>query len=184
MASTVVGLAATAHVAGGGILPGPELLLALTALTGCAALLLTGRRLSLPVLLAALGSGQFLLHQAFCWFGVETVTVVATGHHQSWVPVALERFHENSAGGVMTAAHVVATAAAALLLAHGENLLWRFWTWWQPLRAVVFASLRLPVVPRVPTLTAVLVPRPSFVVARRVPRRGPPGFSVPVPTTR
>ena len=187
VASTVVGLAAGAHLAAGGLLPGPWLLLALTCLVLCATLLLAARRMSAPVLLAVLGAGQLGLHQAFCWFGVPTVAVHPPGHHPGAGLLAVdpvEAVHAGaSADGSMTAAHVVATVVAALVLARGEALLWRLWTWWQPLRAVVVAVLRLPVLPRVPHPPAAVVPRPAFVVARRVPRRGPPRVPALASTT-
>ena len=190
VASTVVGLAAGAHLLAGGVLPGPWLLLALTALVLCSSLLLAARRMSAPVLLAVLGAGQFGLHHAFCWFGVRTVAVHPPEHHLDAVPgsssLLLDAAHATttaSADAAMTAVHVVATVAAALVLARGEALLWRLWTWWQPVRAVVVAVLRLPVLPRVPHPPAVVVPRPAFVVARRVPRRGPPRVPALASTT-
>lgn len=198
VASTVVGLAASAHLVAGGTLPGPVLLLALTALVLCASLLLAARRLSAPVLLAVLGAGQLGLHQAFCWFGVALAPVHPAGHHLD--PAAAgtaQALHGVAAAGgaavpmtglpmsspAMTAAHVLATVVAALVLARGEALLWRLWTWWRPLRAVVLTVLRLPVLPRVPRFPALTVPRPSFVVARRVPRRGPPRVPALASTT-
>lgn len=199
VASTVVGLAAAAHVVAGGVLPGPWLLLGLSALVLCGALLLAGRRMSAPVLLAVLGAGQVGLHQVFCWLGVETVPVHApsgadhllAGHDPGlsagWstgvVPDVAHAGAATSADASMTVAHVLATVACALVLARGESLLWRLWTWWQPVRAVVVAVLRLPVPPRVPPVPAAPAPRPSFVVARRVPRRGPPRVPALASTT-
>ena len=180
LAGTVVALAATAHLAGGGRLPGPVLLLALLVLTGCGSLLLTGRRLGAPVLLAALGGGQLLLHGAFEQFAVRTVSVASVGHHQEWVPLGAGAIAHTStastasSAALMTAAHVAATVLSALALAHGERVLWQAWTWLQPLRAVVVLVLRTPVLRPLPAPPARVLPRPASVVARRVRRRGPP----------
>lgn len=63
--STILGLAAGGHLAGGGNLPEPAVLMALCALTVLPVSMLTKFRLSTPVLAALLGAGQLWLHWAF-----------------------------------------------------------------------------------------------------------------------
>ncbi len=187
VALAVVALAAGAHVAGGEQLPPVLVLLALAALTGCGAHVLTGRRLSAPALLAALGGGQVLLHTALRTFAADTVAVPSHGHHQEWVPLAAQALTHAPDGGSplpMLLAHAAATAAAAGVLARGERAVWSLWSWLQPLRAVVLAVLRVPVLLPVRPVPVLVAVRPRSVVARRVARRGPPAGSVPATTTR
>ncbi|WP_432502207.1 hypothetical protein [Kineococcus arenarius] len=187
VALTVVALASLAHVAGGEELPPSLVLLALGALTGCAAFTLTGRRLSAPALLIALGAGQVALHAALRALAADTVDVPSHGHHQEWVPLAAGALEHAPGGGSpvpMLLAHAVATLAAALVLAHGERAVWSLWAWLQPLRAVVLAVLRVPVLLPVAPVPVVVAARPRSVVARRVARRGPPAGLAPATTTR
>jgi hypothetical protein len=61
-------LAAGAHVAGGGHLPAPAILLAVLALTALASTVATRLRLSFPAIGALLGGGQLALHEVFTAF--------------------------------------------------------------------------------------------------------------------
>jgi len=187
VATVVVVLASTAHVAGGGRLPGPLLLSAVLVLTACAAVLLAGRRLSGVQLLAALGAGQAGVHAALVTFAVETVPVVG-GHHVEWTPVALHA-EPGTASATMLAAHVAATVVAAGVLAAAERGVWTWWAWLQPLHLPVLAVLRLllgePARPPAPVVPVLRRPRP--VLLRRSPRRGPPvggALLLPAPPTR
>ena len=173
VAGVVVGLAAGAHLMGGGELPGPALLLAVVVVLGAVTLLLAGRRFSWPVLGGLLGSGQLVLHEVFEQCSTQTVAVVGHGHHQSLVPTGAVSAGVGTGTPAMTAAHVVATVAATLVLLHGEHLVWQVWAWLRPLVRVLRELLAPPVgeLPQFPTTT---VPRPRSVVARRVRRRGPP----------
>ncbi|NAZ88508.1 hypothetical protein [Kineococcus indalonis] len=185
VALTVVALASAAHVAGGAQLPPPLLLAALAALTACGAFTLTGRRLSVPALLAVLAGGQGALHAGLRALAADTVAVPAHGHHQGWVPLVAEAAGHAGGGSPlpMLLAHAVATTAAALVLARGERAVWSLWAWLQPLRVVVLAVLRVPVLRPVAPVPVTVRVRPRSVVARRVARRGPPAGSVPATTT-
>jgi len=181
VATVVVVLASTAHVAGGGRLPGPLLLSAVLVVTACAAVLLAGRRLSGVQLLAALGAGQAGVHAALVTFAVETVPVPGGGHHAEWTPVALQA-EPGTASATMLAAHVAATLVAAGVLAAAERGVWTWWAWLQPLHLPVLAALRLllgePARPPVPEPPVLRRPRP--VLLRRSPRRGPPASGCPL----
>lgn len=174
VAASVVGLAAGAHLAGGGELPGPGLLLAVVVVLAAVTLLLAGRRFTWPVLAGLLGTGQFVLHEVFEQCSGPSATVVGHGHHQTLVP-ALDAGAATASGSpAMTVAHVAATVVATVLLLHGEALVWSLWAWLRPLVRVLLDLLgpAVGILARFPTTT---VPRPRSVVARRVRRRGPPG---------
>ncbi|NIZ90429.1 hypothetical protein [Kineococcus rubinsiae] len=187
VATVVVALASTAHVAGGGVLPGPLLLSAVLVVTACAAVLLTGRRLSPAALLVALGAGQAGVHAALTAFAVETVPVVGAAHHAEWTPVALQTSPGTASAAlpsaIMLATHVVATVLAAGVLACAERGVWTWWAWLQPLHLPVPAALHLLLgePTRAPAPVAPVLRRPRPVLLRRSPRRGPPGGRAPAP---
>jgi hypothetical protein len=80
----------------------------------------------------------------------------------------------------MTLGHAAATLAAALILAHGERAIWRlarlvvpvllFGWWTRPVPRPVIRAPRPEAAPLTPLFGALL--------ARRVPRRGPPAYAV------
>lgn len=134
-----LGLAAGAHAAAGGGLPSWPALALLSVPVAWLCVLLTRRTLGLPTLLAALGATQAGLHTAFMalapggctpalpggpmagMHGGGTGVVAPTG---CLAPSAMARDGMAIAAPAwMTLAHVVATAATALLLARGERLL-------------------------------------------------------------
>lgn len=113
----MVGLSLVSHVLAGGAHPGAVPLVVLTALTVVALRPLARRELAMPALLGSLGAGQVVLHVAF-----ERCAVLAAGpgqaHHQDALPTP-----------GMVVAHATATLAIAVVLRHGEALLWRLWAW-------------------------------------------------------
>lgn len=139
-------LAAGAHLAGGGELPGLPVLAFLALMTAPLLLWVTARRCRLPRVLTALGLEQVLLHAAFsvttsaAACGASSVTV--TGHHAVAVTVEPCRMFPAGAGPMpvggmptgamahtmdswpMLLAHVVATSLTAIVLARGEAALW------------------------------------------------------------
>lgn len=176
VSSTVLGLAAGAHVVGGGTMPSTFLLSGIVVVLFSVSLLLAGRRFSVPVLAAVLGVGQFALHAAFGLCSGTTPEFSGTGHHQQVVALSAGS-GVSSPGSVssvsMTVAHVLASIVALVLLVHGEALLWRLWTWLRPLVRVLLDVVRFVAPHGFPVCTQV-PPRPRSVVARRVRRRGPP----------
>ena len=179
--STILGLAAGGHLAGGGRLPGPAILVALCALTVLPVSVLTKFRLSLPVLAGMLGAGQVWLHWAFHAFSSPAPLGASalSGHARHIPALALEPLgdaasaHGAAGDWQMFAAHAVATVATAVVLARSEQALWALAAWLRPL-----AQLPVPctVVPaRVPgrCVAPLVLPRDQLV--RRMPaRRGPP----------
>ncbi|NUP60178.1 MAG: hypothetical protein HOQ06_11995, partial [Pseudarthrobacter sp.] len=68
LATGILSLAAGAHVAGGGQLPAPGILLAVLALTSLASTAATRLRLSFPAVGALLAGGQLALHELLTAF--------------------------------------------------------------------------------------------------------------------
>ncbi|WP_120522722.1 hypothetical protein [Arthrobacter celericrescens] len=188
LALAVLSLAAGAHVIAGGTLPAFPVLLALLALTALATTLATRFKLGLPAVAALLGGGQVLLHEAFTALGPVAAGPVAEAphvHHAVQLPVigdAAQHLHglDTSLGWFMLAAHVLATAASALLFAKGEQALWQLASWLRPLWRV----LALLFVPDAGTRRAragapsAFTPRP-WRNLRQDSRRGPPAVVVP-----
>ena len=188
IATTVLALAAAAHVVAGGQLPAPAVLLAFLALTGLASTMATRLKLNLAAMAGLLGAGQVVLHEAFSAFsGPGTGSSGTAGPaHQHPVPISvsvpadhLQLHRLDSVLAVsMFAGHALATLACALLLAKGEDALWSLAAWLRPL-----AQLPAPVPPR-PVTARVLprrrgAPRPlPWRNLRRDCRRGPPAVVV------
>lgn len=183
VATTIVVLAAAAHVAGGGQLPAPAILAAFLALTGLVSTAATRLKLNIPAMTGLLGAGQVVLHEAFSAFSAP-VTGAATlgtpGHHDGRIPLPIPAGHlqphalDSTLALTMFAGHTLATLVCALLLARGEDALWQLAAWLRPL-----IQLPAPVTPRpvalraLPLWPAESVPLPWRNV-RRERRRGPP----------
>ncbi|MEV7647084.1 hypothetical protein [Arthrobacter sp. NPDC089319] len=189
VAAAVLCLAAAAHTAAGGTLPPPAVVLALGALTWLPVMMLAGRRLEPGTILAVLAGGQLALHQAFELFGTvqcaPSGVAEHAGHagHAGHAAVALDCVAASHAGNSpgMLAAHLLATALTALMLAGGEAALWALAAWLRPL-------VQLPAVPAAPVRASLPLseqgPVPLHTAYRVtvVPLRGPPvPVSVPFP---
>jgi len=184
IAAVILGLAAGGHLAGGGVLPEPAILLGLCALTVLPVSVATKFRLSFPVLAGLLGAGQAGLHWAF--HALSTAAPLAgpapsghVWHGQSPMPSMTGHFMTPAGTQAaaddwqMFAAHAVATVATAAVLARGEQALWALAAWLRPLVEV----------PAPWTIVPARVPRPCTApivltwdkLVRRIPaRRGPP----------
>jgi hypothetical protein len=181
VAAAVLCLAAAAHSAAGGTLPPPAVVLALAALTWLPVMILAGRRLAPVTILAVLAGGQLALHHAFELFG--TVRCLPSGvsehvghaGHAGHAAVALDCAAAPHAGDSpgMLAAHLLATALTALMLARGEAALWALAAWLRPL-------VQLPAVSAAPVRTSLPladqgpVPLHTAYLITLVPLRGPP----------
>ncbi|GAB2591115.1 hypothetical protein [Microlunatus antarcticus] len=122
-------LATAAHLSGGGTLPGPGVLAVAAFLLGLVAVLLTRRRVRLPVLLAALVPQQALLHVLF-----DTAASAAGGcspvqaaHHAMTMLTCMPGHGMGPMGYAwpMFLGHLVATLGTAWLLVQGEAWCWR-----------------------------------------------------------
>ncbi|MBO1269693.1 hypothetical protein [Arthrobacter cavernae] len=188
LSTTIVALAAGAHVLAGGQLPAAPVLLALLALIGLVTTSATRFKLGFPALAALLGAGQLVLHEAFTAFSPLSVAAPGqSGHHLgggSAVPgVEAGAAHlpelDAPLGWLMLAGHILASAASALALAKGEQALWQLAAWLRPLLRVLRPVFRPdagspPVASSAPSL---FVPRP-WRNLRQDSRRGPPAVVV------
>jgi len=200
--ATILGLAAGAHVAAGGVLPAPFIMAALMALHMLCSTAVTKFRLGLPAMLAVLATSQLVLHQAFATLSVTVPSVsMPAGMHdhtqssQAQAAAILQSVALAPAGspalsgmdlmhhgmgtgspmsGWMLAAHGAATLATALLLAHGENALWALANWLRPLYRSPAAVLRLPARQARPAVPPLPLPSLPWRNVRPDTRRGPP----------
>lgn len=184
LAAVTLALAAAAHVAGGGQLPGlPVLVVALGPLALGSALL-TRRRLGTLALLAWLAPVEAVLHG---FFGATATGALTTGgpaghaHAAAGVGMPLTE----TAGGVtlvgatgtdhggttMLVAHAVATLLTGLALSHGERVLWLLWETLRP--SLVVAPVPLVRAPALRVADAA-AGMPSAAPLRFTGPRGPP----------
>lgn len=185
VATTIVTLAAAAHVTAGGQLPVPAIMAAVLALTGLATTLATRLKLKLPAMASLLGAGQVLLHDAFTAFstpggGSNATSVPAPAHHGGTpaFPPSVDhlQLHEldSALAWAMLAGHALATLACALLLARGEDALWSLAAWLRPLVEIPAPGPQHPATVRpVPVRPLATIPLP-WRNLRRDCRRGPP----------
>lgn len=189
LSTGVLTLAAGAHLAGGGALPAPGIMLAILALTLLTSAAATRLRLGLPAMVALLGSGQVVLHTVFHNLSAPMgpSSTLASGHdHQpaaalqaysDSIPLG-DQLHAGETSPLMLVAHILATAACALLLAKGEDALWTLAAWLRPLAALP----RSVVLDAVPTVRAFSLPaglpRQPWRNLRQHSRRGPPSAVV------
>ncbi|MGG5173298.1 hypothetical protein ACQR35_14180 [Pseudarthrobacter sp. J1738] len=186
--AAVLGLAAGAHAAAGGHLPPAAVMTLLTVLVMAPVMALSRYRLSLPAIGGILAAGQGLLHLAFT--GLSSLDghcapagVAAHTHHQTFaIPdcalaastaaAAAGDDMAAGAGAAMTAAHVLATAVTALILARGEAALWQLRAWLRPLAGILH-PVSMPPTPRIPALRSATAPIPAASTSPAQPR-GPP----------
>lgn len=176
LGTTSLGLALGGHLAAGGHQPPPVLLAVCAGLLGLTAVTATARRVRLPLLLGLLGVQQVLLHLAFdagagaaACAGVDPHVGHAAGSALSCGPGGAAA--TAMPGWPMLLAHVLATAATALLLLRGEQALWALAD--RVVRAATAApTVRRPraVLPRALRPTAALA---TAVLSPAAPR-GPP----------
>jgi hypothetical protein len=183
MATAILTLAAGAHVAGGGALPAPAVMLAVLALTALGSTTATRLRLGFPFVAALLAGGQLALHEVLTAFSIpaaaESSAAAAHGSHLSGaaaLPPVLDHIHGAGATSrpLMLAAHILATLGSALLLAKGEDALWALAAWLRPLMALprpaVYDDGPAPLAPVAPFA----VPLRPWRNLRQDSRRGPP----------
>ena len=189
LAAGILSLAAGAHVAGGGQLPPPGILLAVLALTALASTAATRLRLSFPAVGALLAGGQLALHELLTAFSSPAPAAGPPAPHvhgavlAGFPGIAPIAEHVSPAdpgrAPLMLAAHAAATLGCALFLARGESALWALAGWLRPL-----AGLPRPVAP-VPAprfsgpFGPLLLPRQPWRNLRQDSRRGPPSAVVP-----
>jgi hypothetical protein len=186
MATVILTLASAAHLAGGGQLPAPAILLAVLALTTLGSTTATRLRLGFPAMAALLGIGQLALHGLFTAFGspgaaAPAGTTLHAGHLTAagfLLPAAPAHAAEAASGPLMLAAHALATLVCALLLAKGEEALWALAAWLRPLAALPRAVAPDAVPPAFASFPTAAAPRRPWRNLRQDSRRGPPSAVV------
>lgn len=182
--SLIVALAAGGHLAGGGRLPEPAIVMALCAVAMIPVAVLTRFRLNFPVLTGLLGAGQLWLHWSFGALSAAAPLKIPEpgvynhpGHAAAVIPP--EMLHPSMAvsatvmDGAMFAAHVAATLGTALLLARGERALSVLGSWLRPLVRLTEPVALVPL--RVPGPCTVNLAPLRVRVGHLLPtRRGPP----------
>jgi hypothetical protein len=191
--AVIVGLAATAHVAGGGAVPRPLGTAGVVLGTAYVCGWLARRRLSATAIAALLVAGQWTLHHAFDL--LQTSVCVPAGrslHSATHVaeagcvpgPVTAVEAHAVTPSWLMLAAHAVATVVTAVVLATGERALWSLCGLLAALRPALPRPLPAVVAGPAPVPHAAPPARPRRAVLLRVsPRRGPPA-PLPGPLAR
>ncbi|WP_435737975.1 hypothetical protein V5D56_05095 [Cellulosimicrobium sp. PMB13] len=161
LAAVVVGLSLLSHELAGGSRPDVVPLVVLAALSAVAVRPLTRREVGLPRLLALLGAGQVVLHVVLERSAELSPTATASAHA-----------HDGPAATMtMLAAHAVATVVVALVLRHGDAVLWRLWTW--------LTRRRVPEAPRAVVVPVRPLPRRVLPSVRRAPVPGAVGGRAP-----
>jgi hypothetical protein len=151
VAATTVALALVAHVLGGGAIPSPLVVGSLVAVVLAAAVPVGGRRLGPVGATALLGLGQLGLHgclDALAGMGCVPGPKMAGHLHATQLACATAPAHlgphaTGAGGSAMLALHVVATLAAALLIAGTDRALVHVASWLGPLVALL-VSVALP----------------------------------------
>jgi hypothetical protein len=188
LAAGILSLAASAHVAGGGQLPSPGILLAVLALTALASTAATRLRLSFPAVGALLAGGQLALHELLTAFSAPVPAAGPPAPHVHGAALAgfpgpapfAEHVSPADPGlaPLMLAAHAAATLGCALLLAKGEAALWALAGWLRPLAGLPRPVAPVPA-PRFPGPFGPLpLPRQPWRNLRQDSRRGPPSAVV------
>ncbi|WP_163166441.1 hypothetical protein [Arthrobacter sp. Alg241-R88] len=189
VATVILTLAAGAHLAGGGGLPAPVILLAVLALTGLASTAATRLQLGFPAMAALLAGGQLALHGVFTASAPVAAGPAPTGAaapHAGHLPVTdivTPAAHlagtEAASGPLMLAAHALATLGCAVLLAKGETALWALAAWLRPLSALPHAVASDAVPPPLAAFPTAAAPLRPWRNLRQDSRRGPPSAVVP-----
>jgi hypothetical protein len=188
VATVILTLAAGAHLAAGGELPAPAIMLAVLSLTALGSTAATQLRLGFPALAALLGGGQLALHEVFSAFsssGTHQGSATATPHESHFAGAgilapAVDHLAgaAETAGPLMLAAHILATLASALLLAKGEAALWALAAWLRPLVALPQPVACDDGTPPVAAFPPAAVPLRPWRNLRQDSRRGPPSAVV------
>lgn len=195
--STILGLAAGAHLLAGGTLPAAPVMAAIVALHLLCSTVATKFRLTPAVMVALLASSQTVLHQAFSLLshgahaGASSLPGhdMAAHHSMSAPDIAALMLAQSSSGmdfgadsgghagpmsASMLAAHIGATLLTAGLLAYGEHALWALANWLRPLYRCAAVVPVLPATQAQPAIFPRPLPRLPWRNLRPDTRRGPP----------
>jgi len=175
-------VAACSHALAGGALPNLAGLVLVLVFAVLFCVLLAGKRMSLPRLIASVALSQALFHGAFTVLGGASTgsASVPTGHHHAMAFLPTATAHAAHADVAMWSAHAVAAVMTVLALRFGERA---FWGIFELVRSAVRLSRfrqaapaaiahRIPLAPSFDEL-----PRSLSVVLSALGHRGPPAVS-------
>lgn len=178
--------AAVSHTLAGGDAPSTVGLVLALAFSAMVSIALTGRRLSLPRLAAAVVSSQFAFHTLFGTMGAGSGVVVSSGHHEALSlaeGASAVTTHAHGTDAWMWTAHAVAAALTILALRYGERAFWALRD-----TAALFLARILRALPQVPVAVhtdahrrvpgAAFVPRLVILLRSCLLFRGPPVSSL------
>ena len=187
LGSVAFALALSAHVVAGGTAPSMAVCLVLAMVCGGVCVGVTARRLGLVAMTTTLGLLQLGLHYSFMWLtSGGCVTGSPTGMAPMRMlggPAQILACAPMAAGtmasmahvptGLMLGAHAVATMTTALVLAHGERVLWLLvsavWTVFHAVGHVLVSPAKLRSQPGL-----IAGAGRGLVVLGGIGRRGPP----------
>jgi hypothetical protein len=154
-------IAVGGHVLGGGDVPPVGALLAVAATGGAAFVILANRQRAFGQIFVAAVATQVAFHGAF------SLSAGAYGHpiHD---PIA------SLASPSMLTGHLLAAAVAASLLGYGERAVWALYELARIVRVPELAVVRPVVPPRFHLATRHHQSTRALLLARTLPRRGPP----------
>ena len=179
-------LAAVSHTVGGGTAPAPLLVVAMAAVLMPPAVMLMGRRMSLPRLIATVLSSQAAFHLAFAALGAPTTEPAFTADHAGHVHDVSASLAESTSGApfllgqtgaAMLAAHALSALLTIALLWRGERALRAIASW--AFAVVRRAADPAPALPSAPPAVPSEAPatRESLLFHDVRLQRGPPALS-------
>lgn len=179
-------VAAFSHVLPGGNVPGVLALLACLILSTLVCIALSGKKLSLFRLSAAVGTSQFLFHSVFSLSAsipsaAAPASLVHSGHMHEQL-IALGTSATASIGAGMWLAHAVAAVVTIVALRHGELAFWSLFTVARLWIGALFATMTTPCPVEVPAVAAPRerssLPHERILPLSPMRHRGPPAFQL------
>lgn len=180
-------VAAFSHIVPGGNAPGALALLACLILSTLVCIALSGKKLSLFRLSAAVGASQFLFHSVFSLAAsappsaAAPAALVHSGHvHEQFVVFGSSGVA--SIDGGMWFAHAVAAVVTIVALRHGELAFWSLFTVARLWIGTLFTAITTPLPVEVPAVAAprewAVLPHERILPLSPMRHRGPPAFQL------
>lgn len=172
-------VAAASHILPGGNAPGVLALLACLILSTVVCVALSGKKLSIVRLGAAVVASQFLFHSVFSLSDATPASLVHSGHlHQQLIAIGAPGLATIDGG--MWLAHAVAAIVTVVALRYGELAFWGLFTVARLWIGSLFASVTTPRPVEVPAATAprerATLPSRRILPLSPLRHRGPPAL--------
>lgn len=170
-------VAAFSHILPGGNAPGVVALLACLILSTLVCIALSGKKLSLVRLSAAVAASQFLFHGVFSLSSAAPASLIHSGHVHEQV-IASGTMGAASIDGGMWLAHAGAAIITIVALRYGELAFWGLFAVARLWIGTLFAALTAPHPVDVPAVPAprepAALPRRLILPLSLLRHRGPP----------